>query len=239
MKLPSLIRSNPRAARDKARSELQAVRARLVELADERKVALVDADSIGKVAAIDTQLAAHAVTVRALQDRIRALAGECRRVELERLERERQAAIADVIEPQMAKIAVLVADLESHIAGMGAAYAALEAARRELFARWPQNCSRPKYYPEFTFRDAGTRITLALKYAAESGNIERLAEWTSHDGRGVTLGESVKDLMASYLGMLRSVPIELPPDDDDAGDDVGITDPTPEPPRGLAALATS
>jgi hypothetical protein len=219
MKLPSLIRSNPRAARDKARSELRAVHARLVELADERKVALVDADSIGKVAAIDTQLAAHAVTVRALQDRIRALAGECRRVELERLEQARTAAIDSTIVPQLSRFEALGADLEQAVVDMAAAYAVLETVRRELYAKWPPEVPRPAYHAHLSLDDLRTRIVGAMRIAANSGDPGRLAELAnSFDGRKDTIAESIKRRVASFLEALRAVPIEIAADDDDDDD---------------------
>jgi hypothetical protein len=239
MKLPSLIKSNPKAARDRARSELAAVRVRIEQLQLDRKAALIEVDGITPVANIDQQIEAHSGTIVRLQDRIAALAGECRKVELQRLETERQAAIDAVIVPQLSRFEGLGADLEQAVVDLAAAYAVLETVRRELYAKWPPEVPRPAYYAHLSLDDLKVRILGAMRLVAQSGDPGRLAELAnSFDGRTDTIAESIKRRAADFLAALRAVPLVVA-DDDEGDEDLGIRDAAPEPARGLAALATS
>jgi hypothetical protein len=249
-KVAAKFRPGPAGARDRARSELAAVKASIAELEGQRKPLLVAEDGIARVRELDRKIAEHRDTAVVLADRIRALGGEVRRTELARLEQERAAAIDNVIAPAMAKIAALAADMELAVTAMSEKFAALSRARDDLFNQWPAAAPRSPYFRSFSIDDVRHRIVGAMRYAGESGEVEGIPELVkTYGGRRDTIAESMKALMAAFIEAVRSVPIELPPDDEaddgatkNASQNIieNITPAAPEPPpRGVAQLATS
>ena len=93
--LPSLKR-DPKAALAKAQLELTQAEGKLSELAMQRGLALVDSDDVAAVAAIDQQLADQHRTITILTDRCQALANQVWKLDHERREAERTAAIAEL-----------------------------------------------------------------------------------------------------------------------------------------------
>ena len=143
MKLPSLpLKRDPNAALAKAQLELTQAETKLSELAMERGQALVDSDDVAAVAAIDQQLADQHRTITILIDRCQALANQVWKLDHERREAERTAAIAE-LESGFDKRHKLALEVEAAVTVLGDAWAALLDSREDALKAWPEIFPRP------------------------------------------------------------------------------------------------
>lgn len=228
-------RANAPDTLKKVRAELAAAQTKIAGLQVKRRAALLDADDVAAIDALDRQIEALRRTVGILNDRAAALAGECAELERERRERQRAAAIA-VIEKKLAVRNAIAAELEAKVKEMGDLYFALLNAEN-IAANWP--FAPPS--PNFGLVDvAGIRRELGwLLYSIGRpiGGRSLFPEATSA-GLGVAgispagLGASVDGKSKHTIAILRTAPIGPAAIDSD----------TPrvesEPALGLAALAT-
>jgi hypothetical protein len=150
---------DPRAALEKAVGERSAVELKVADLGWKRQQALVEADDLASIEKFDAEIARHKRTLGILNDRIEALKGEIRRLEIEQLEREREQALV-ALQEEFDKSAAAAKRLEKAVEELGnSMFDCLEARERALLA-WPENL--PKLDFQTTHR---SRLMTELGYA--------------------------------------------------------------------------
>ena len=149
MKSPSPV-LDPRAALEKAAGERSAAELKIADLGRKRQQALLEADDdLTAIEKFDSEITRHRRTIGILDDRIGALEGEIRRLELEQLERERAQALV-ALQAEFAMSAAAAKRLEAAVEELGnSLFDCLEARERALSA-WPENL--PKFDFQTTHR---------------------------------------------------------------------------------------
>jgi hypothetical protein len=91
-----IFRKDAAGMLEKARADLGKVEAAIAEFERKRHAALVEADDVKDIAAIDAAIVANGRAVQILRDRIEALTVEVCRQEAERREQQRAAALQNI-----------------------------------------------------------------------------------------------------------------------------------------------
>jgi hypothetical protein len=139
-----LLKRDTKAKLDATIAEQSAAEAKLATWRAERAATLTS-DDIGVVHKLDAQIEAVRRTIATCADRIAALESQHRRERADQLEKDRLAAIDNMIVPALAELEALGRDAERALLQFIKSYTQFFERRNAITSNWPAAVPRPPY----------------------------------------------------------------------------------------------
>jgi hypothetical protein len=160
MKLPT-FRKDAVAGLQKATAALNATEARIVQLEEDRRLALQETDATAPVIAADKALGEARVEASIYKDRIVALRAAVAEQRAEERAKQYAAAIA-VIEKRLVAQVHLAGEVEQAVRDLGERWNKLINWRQAIIASWPENLPLPRSTDFQDLRDLRREVGIAL-----------------------------------------------------------------------------
>jgi hypothetical protein len=162
MKLPALsFRKDAVAGQQKATEALNATEARIVQLEEDRRLALQETDATAPVVAADRAIAEARVEASIHRDRIAALRTAVAEQQAADRQKEYDKAVG-MIERRLGDQVMLAREVESAVANLGERWNKLLSWRQAIISQWPEGLPLPRATDFQDLRDLRRELGVLL-----------------------------------------------------------------------------
>lgn len=199
----------------KAQEALARDEANIAELTAERGRRLTEAATtdVSSIVQIDRRIEQHRLNAVAIRDRITLIEADLREQEIERLKRERAAAIASIEGKLAGRVQPVAAELETALKAVVAVVQKLDGEVRAVCADWPAILQRPQHQREYHQWILSTNSALDCIRKSFAPFVHNSPGWTletavAHGVAGFAEAEAKRH--ATLIADLRDLPLEEP-----------------------------
>jgi hypothetical protein len=138
----NMFRRDAAAGLRKAEASLATTVAKIDELEQQRRTALLESDEVAAVHAIDLQIAGQRAAAATHADRVQVLKAALKEQQAEQLEQQRQAALTEV-QKRLDGQVELAREVEAAVKQLGDRWEKLLQWRQAILGAWPDGLPRP------------------------------------------------------------------------------------------------